>query len=58
VLNDAEEANLGNYLKTASDIYDGLSAREVRRFVFEYAEGWRDTNMTGTAWFTEFSAQT
>jgi len=50
---DAEEENLGNYLKRTSDIYDGLSAREVRQFVSEYAEGWRDTKMAGTELFTD-----
>jgi hypothetical protein len=34
-------------------IYDGLSAREVGQFVFEYAEGWRDKKMTGTEWLTD-----
>jgi hypothetical protein len=46
----------------ASDIYDGLSAREVRKFSFEYAmalninilEGWRDTKMAGTECFEKF----
>jgi hypothetical protein len=42
----------------ASDIYCGLSAREARKFSFQYAmalntsinilEGWRDTKMAGT----------
>jgi hypothetical protein len=39
-----------------------LSAREVRKFSFEYAvplnmkilEGWRDTKMAGTEWFAKF----
>jgi hypothetical protein len=46
----------------ASDIYYGLPAREVRKFSCEYAmalninilEGWRDTKMAGTEWFTKF----
>jgi hypothetical protein len=46
----------------ASDIYYGLSAREVRKFSFEHAvalninilEGWRDTKMAGTEWFAKF----
>jgi len=45
---DAEEESLGNYLKRASDIYCGLSAREVMQFVFEYAESWKETKMAGT----------
>jgi hypothetical protein len=44
------------------DIYYGLSAREVRKFSFEYAmalntnilEGWRDRKMAGTEWFAKF----
>jgi hypothetical protein len=46
----------------SSDIHYGLSAREVRKFSFEYAmalninilEGWRDTKMAGTEWFAKF----
>jgi hypothetical protein len=53
VLCDAEEEHLGNYLKRASDIYYGLSARDVRQFAFEYVEGWRDKKMAGTEWFTD-----
>jgi hypothetical protein len=58
VFNDAKE----DYLKKASDIYYGLSAREVRKFAFEYAialnkmfpEGWSDMKMAGTEWSTKF----
>jgi hypothetical protein len=35
VLSDAEEENLENYLKGASDTCYGLFAREVRKFPFE-----------------------
>jgi hypothetical protein len=46
----------------ASDIYYGLSSREVRKFSFEYAmalninifECWRYTKMAGTEWFAKF----
>jgi hypothetical protein len=46
----------------ASDIYCGLSARELRKFSFRYAmalninilEGWRDTKMAGTECFAKF----
>jgi hypothetical protein len=46
----------------ASDIYYGLSAREVRKFSFQQAtalninilEGWRDTKLAGREWFAEF----
>jgi hypothetical protein len=62
VFSDAEEENLENYLKRASDIYYGLSAREVRKFAFEYAvalnikfpERWKDMQMAGAEWFTKF----
>jgi hypothetical protein len=37
VFSDAEEPDLKNYLKTASDIYYGSSPRDVRKFAFEYA---------------------
>jgi hypothetical protein len=37
VLSDAEEENLENYLKRASDTCCVLFAREVRKFPFEYA---------------------
>jgi len=47
---DAEEEDLGKCLKRAADIYCGLSAREVRKFVFGYPQGWRDTKMAGTEW--------
>jgi hypothetical protein len=58
----AEEENLENYFKRASDIYYGLSAREVRKFAFEYAvalnikfpERWEDMQMAGAEWFTKF----
>jgi hypothetical protein len=47
----------------ASDIYYGLSAREVRKFSFQYAmalninilEGWRDTKIAGIEWFQSSS---
>ena len=62
MFSDAEEENLENYLKRASDIYYGLSAREVRKFAFEYAvalnikfpERWKDMQMAGAEWFTKF----
>jgi hypothetical protein len=44
-------------------IYYGMSAREVRKFSFEYEmalninilEGWMDTKMAGIEWFAKFS---
>ena len=60
VFNVAEESE--NYLKTASDIYYGLSPRDVRKFEFEYAvalkkkipEGWKDKEITDPEMFTKF----
>jgi hypothetical protein len=55
VFSDAEEENLENCLKRASDIYHGLSARDVRKFAFECAvalniqfpQRWKDMKMAG-----------
>jgi hypothetical protein len=46
----------------ASDISYGLSAREVKKFAFDYAvalnikmpKSWRDMKIAGTEWFTKF----
>jgi hypothetical protein len=62
VFSDAEEENLENCLKRASDIYYGLSAREVRKFAFECAvalnigfpQRWKDMKIAGAEWFTKF----
>jgi hypothetical protein len=61
VFSDAEEENLENCLKRASDIYYGLSAREARKFSFECAvalntqfpQRWKDMKMAGAEWFTK-----
>jgi hypothetical protein len=55
VFSDAEEPDLENYLKTASDICYGLSPRDVRKFAFQYAvaltkgipEVWKDKEISG-----------
>jgi hypothetical protein len=62
VFSDADEENLEIRLKRASDIYYGLSAREVRKFAFECAvalnmkfpQRWKDMKMAGAEWFTKF----
>jgi hypothetical protein len=62
VITDAEEENLENCLKRASDIYCGLTAREVRKFAFESAvtlniqfpQRWKDMKMAGAELFTKF----
>jgi hypothetical protein len=59
VFSDAEEENLENYLKRASNIYYGLSAREVRKFAFEHAGAlninfprrWKEMKMAGAKLF-------
>jgi hypothetical protein len=61
VFSGAEEENSENCLKRASDIYYGLSTREVRKFAFECAvelnmkfpQRWKDMKMAGAEWFTK-----
>ncbi|KAJ8931850.1 hypothetical protein NQ314_015192 [Rhamnusium bicolor] len=36
VFSTSEEAELSDYLKRASDVYFGLSPREVRKFAYQY----------------------
>lgn len=53
---------LEQYLMKASDIYYGLSPKEVRRFAYRYAiacnlrvpQRWTETEMAGSDWFTGF----
>lgn len=59
---DQQENHLEEYLKTASDIYFGLSVREVRKFAYDYAtalrikypESWNERKMAGEDWFTYY----
>ena len=60
---EAEQENLlENYLMKASDIYFGLSPKEVRRFAYTYAvacnrtipNSWTEFEMAGPDWFTGF----
>ncbi|XP_039304400.1 uncharacterized protein LOC105204509 [Solenopsis invicta] len=58
----AQEDNLKDYILKASDIYHGLSPKEVRRLVFEYSQrlqlpvpnNWTNTKMAGEDWFQHF----
>lgn len=57
-----EELELENYIKKASDIYFGLTPKEVRKLAYDYATAlnksfpqiWSDTLMAGPDWFTGF----
>ncbi|XP_050506078.1 uncharacterized protein LOC126884227 [Diabrotica virgifera virgifera] len=59
----AEQENLlEEYLKKASDIYFGLSVKEVRKFGYEYAQAlkvkfpdsWNQNQIAGEDWFTAY----
>lgn len=62
IFNDEQEHLLEDYLKQASDIYYGLSPKQVRQFAFEYAialklnipESWSKNKLAGQDWFTMF----
>lgn len=53
---------LEQYLMKASDIYFGLSPKEVKRFAYTYAiackinipESWTEHEMAGSDWFSAF----
>lgn len=62
VFNQEEENRLEEYLKKASDIYFGLTPKEVRRLAYDYAkalskempETWNENSMAGPDWFGSF----
>lgn len=62
VFNDNEESLLEQYLKQASDIYFGLSPKEMRKLAYSYGTAlkkkippkWCDTQMAGADWFTGY----
>lgn len=62
VFTKEQETALADYLKRASDIYYGLTPKEVRKFAFQYASAnnlhvpasWTDKKMAGPDWFTSF----
>lgn len=57
-----QEFLLSEYLKTAADVYFGLSSKEVRKFAYQYAkanlikipESWKENEMAGPDWFYYF----
>ncbi|XP_046687436.1 uncharacterized protein LOC124373085 [Homalodisca vitripennis] len=57
-----QEQMLAEYLLKASDIYFGLTPKEVRRFAYTYAvacnckipPSWSENEMAGPDWFTSF----
>lgn len=57
-----QETELAEYLKRASDIYYGLTPKELRKFAFQYATAnnlqvptsWTDNKMAGPDWYTSF----
>lgn len=62
IFSDDEENKLTAYLKTAADIYYGLTPYETRKFAFEYAkrnnktmpESWHTKLMAGEDWLGNF----
>lgn len=62
IFSDDEENKLAVYLKTAADIYYGLTPYETRKFAFEYAkknnktmpESWKTKLMAGEDWLGNF----
>ncbi|XP_011700969.1 PREDICTED: uncharacterized protein LOC105457793 [Wasmannia auropunctata] len=62
IFNATEEAKLEKYLMRCSDIYFGLSPKEVRKLAYQYAvvvkakipESWTKNMMAGPDWFSKF----
>ena len=62
VFNDIQENILKNYLKTAANVYFGLSPKEVRILAFECADAfgiampdsWKRDKSAGPDWFSGF----
>lgn len=59
---DEQETCLAEYLKKASDIYYGLTPKQVRKFAFQYGQhiklnmptSWTNNQMAGEDWFSAF----
>ncbi|XP_058231649.1 uncharacterized protein si:rp71-1d10.8 [Hemibagrus wyckioides] len=59
---EQQEKSLAEYLKTAADLFYGLSTKEVRRFAFQlavhyhcnYPASWNDNSMASRDWFLAF----
>lgn len=62
VFSNEHETLLSEYLKRASDIYFGLTPKELRKFAFQYAiannlrvpANWTEIKMAGRDWYTQF----
>ena len=62
ILNEAQEEKLVDYVKRASDVYFGLTPKEVRKFALQVAKffkcevppTWKTNGMAGEDWFTSF----
>lgn len=62
VFSELEEQILSDYLKVSSDIYHGLTVREVKKLAYQYAlsvgkkipRAWHANQMAGKDWFTSF----
>ena len=62
IFSEELEQNLVKYLLQASDLYYGLSPKEVRRFAFKCATSlgvkvpktWNENGMAGADWFPDF----
>ena len=62
MFSDQEEKDLANYVKSACNVYFGLSPKDVRSLAFNFAtsnkkevpESWVKNGMAGPDWFTYF----
>jgi len=62
VFSQEHETLLTNYVKQASDIYYGLTPKELKKFAYQYAisnnlqvpANWADNKMAGPDWYTSF----
>lgn len=62
IFSKEQETVLADYLKRASDIYYGLTPKELRKFAFQYASAnnlqipasWTENKMAGPDWYTSF----
>ncbi|XP_024884678.1 uncharacterized protein LOC112462849 [Temnothorax curvispinosus] len=62
VISDNHERVLINYILHSSDIYFGLSAKEVRKLAYEYGKrldlsippSWNERKIAGENWFSDF----
>uniref|UniRef100_A0A6P7F2K4 Uncharacterized protein LOC114325922 n=1 Tax=Diabrotica virgifera virgifera TaxID=50390 RepID=A0A6P7F2K4_DIAVI len=60
IFSEEQETLLANYLKQASDIYYGLTPKQLRKFAFQYAsanhlrvpDSWTNNKMASPDWYT------